>query len=329
MKIKLNPVQPLLELLQQKGISEQQLLASAATSTDTDSSQSRFQLRYILNLLETAVTLSDDPTLALQLGQKLDFSSLGVLGFAMQNCKNIQAALNLVIRYHTLFKLGEIWELCYQNNQVVLKVKLQVGNPTQQRLITELLFSQLFAVTKFLTGKPTFDAQLHLNYAKPEHYRIYKTFLPVKVKFDQLQSQIIFQEEILNSPIKTANPAGHIVFQQQCEEMLRDLNRIENTAAVVRRILIQGIGNFPSLGQAAKKLHISESTLRRRLDNESTSFRILCDEVKSVLAKKYLTETELSVADIGHLLDYTATPNFRRAFIRWNSMTPSEFRETG
>jgi AraC-like DNA-binding protein len=326
MQIKLDTLQPLLELLQQRGVSEQQLLASVATGTDTDSSPSRLQIGHILSLLETAVTLSDDPTLALRLGQNLDFSSLGVLGFAMQNCKNIQAVLDLVIRYHTLFKLGEIWELLYQNDQVVLQVKLQVGNPIQQQLITELLFSQLFVVTKYLTGKPTFSSELHLHYAKPDHYRKYRTYFPVKVKFDQPQSQIIIQNEILNAPIKTANPAGHIVFQQQCEEMLRDLNRIENTAAAVRRILIQGIGNFPSLGQAAKKLHISESTLRRRLDNESTSFRTLCDEVKNVLAEKYLMETELSVADIAHLLDYTATPNFRRAFVRWNKITPSEFR---
>jgi len=79
---------------------------------------------------------------------------------------------------------------------------------------------------------------------------------------------------------------GQVVFQQQCEEMLRDSNRIENTSAAVRRLLMQAAGDFPSLDHVAEQLHVSECTLRRRLDSEATSFRELCDEVKNVLAKK-------------------------------------------
>ncbi|MDG1773565.1 MAG: hypothetical protein P8H32_09055 [Oceanicoccus sp.] len=58
---------------------------------------------------------------------------------------------------------------------------------------------------------------------------------------------------------------------------------------------------------------------------QSLGFRIICDEVKNVLAKKYLTETEISVEDIAHLLGCTEMTNSRRAFIRWNKMAPSKF----
>ncbi|MFT7500434.1 MAG: AraC-like DNA-binding protein, partial [Rheinheimera aquimaris] len=39
------------------------------------------------------------------------------------------------------------------------------------------------------------------------------------------------------------------------------------------------------------------------------------------------TKTNLTVADIAHLLSYSETVNFRRAFVRWNGMTPSEYRQ--
>ena len=58
---------------------------------------------------------------------------------------------------------------------------------------------------------------------------------------------------------------------------------------------------------------------------QSLGFRIICDEVRNVLAKKYLTETEISVEDIAHLLGCTEMTNFRRAFIRWNKMAPGKF----
>ncbi len=87
--------------------------------------------------------------------------------------------------------------------------------------------------------------------------------------------------------------------------MLRSLKRAESTTAAVRRILINEAGNLPNLDQVGGKLHMSKSTLKRRLENESTNFRIICDEVRNLLAQKYLTDTELSVEDIAHLLGYT------------------------
>ena len=46
----------------------------------------------------------------------------------------------------------------------------------------------------------------------------------------------------------------------------------------------------------------------------------------NVLAQNYLSKTSLSMAEIADLLNYTEAANFRRAFQRWNSKTPSEFR---
>lgn len=67
--------------------------------------------------------------------------------------------------------------------------------------------------------------------------------------------------------------------------------------------------------------------MRRRLEAESASFRAIVEEVRDLLAREYLTATELTVAEIAHLPDYSVTVNFRRAFVRWNGVTPSEYRK--
>ena len=66
--------------------------------------------------------------------------------------------------------------------------------------------------------------------------------------------------------------------------------------------------------------------MRRRLEAESTSFRSTFEEIRDLLAREYLAKTELTVADIAHLLGYSETVNFRRAFVRWNSLTPRGYR---
>jgi AraC-like DNA-binding protein len=53
---------------------------------------------------------------------------------------------------------------------------------------------------------------------------------------------------------------------------------------------------------------------------------VICDEVRNVLARQYLAATELTVAEIASLLDYSEPVSFRRAFVRWNKMTPIAYR---
>ena len=108
--------------------------------------------------------------------------------------------------------------------------------------------------------------------------------------------------------------------------MLRGLDSALETTAAVRQLLIQSAGDFLDIAQVAEHLHVSERTLRRQLASEATSFRSVLDEVRDLLARAYLARTELSTADIAHLLDYAETVSFRRAFMRWNGVTPSEYR---
>jgi AraC-like DNA-binding protein len=109
--------------------------------------------------------------------------------------------------------------------------------------------------------------------------------------------------------------------------MLYSLSSVEKTTTAVRHLLIQSAGEFLDISQVAERLYVSERTLRRRLTAESTSFRATFDEIRDLLAREYLADTQLAVAEIAHLLDYNETQNFRRAFVRWNGVTPSEYRQ--
>jgi AraC-like DNA-binding protein len=138
---------------------------------------------------------------------------------------------------------------------------------------------------------------------------------------------LILPPQVLDTPVKTANRSEHVVFQQQCEEILRGLNSAEKSTAAVRQLLIQSAGDFLDIAQVADSLHVSERTLRRHLEAESTSFRATFEEIRDLLAREYLAGTDLTVAEIAHLLNYAETVNFRRAFVRWNGVTPSEYRQ--
>ena len=106
------------------------------------------------------------------------------------------------------------------------------------------------------------------------------------------------------------------------------IQRIRSVITIVFALKTDpGLERTPKSGSILGAIQ-HKSTLGRRLESESTSFRAITDQVKNLLAKEYLTNTELSVADIAHLLDYTDTANFRRAFVRWNGKTPNAYRHS-
>ena len=317
---------PLFAELESANISPDQLYAATKLpATPSGASKAEVQELGGLLLLQAAVELTGDTGLPFRLGQQIDVTNSGIFGFALMSCPTLREALQLMLRYGKILGPAPSWDLFDKDEGLVLRIKWPLGSAAQQ-LRTELVYSLVCSTGAFLVNGPLEGAEIQLNYPEPSHSACYRGQGMVPVVFGMEHCQILLPEQVLNKRVRTANPAGHVVFMQQCEEMLRGLNRVENTAAVVRRLLIQSAGAFPNISKVAEDLHISERTLRRRLKGDSTSFRIICDEIKNTLAREYLANTDLSLAEIAQLLDYTETVNFLRAFVRWNGVTPSQFR---
>ena len=331
--MKINRVQreffrELLSLLEKSGVSPEQLFKELRRRGVTASSpgQAAFAGSEAMVLLETAVELAGDPRLVIRLGQQLGIASYGSFGFALMSCANLRESVQLLLRYgQVLFQPS--WTALEHEGGLLLRANITLGTPARQQLVTELSFSNLVAVGRSLSKNQVVEgAEVQLSYSRPSHSACYKSAFEVPVTFDCEHSQLFLPAQALDTPVKTANRSEHVVFHQQCEEMLRGLNSVEKTTAAVRQQLMESAGDFLNIAQVAERLHVSERTLRRRLEAESTSFRSTFDEIRDVLAREYLAETELTVAEIAHLLNYAETVNFRRAFVRWNGMTPSEYR---
>ncbi|MDH3994110.1 MAG: AraC family transcriptional regulator [Gammaproteobacteria bacterium] len=336
--MKLNQVQrayfsQLISQLEKAGVSRAQLFSEldrrgvsasgAANSVNKGSEQ--------MVLLETAVDLAGDPCLAIRLGQELDIAIYGSFGFALMSCASLRETVQLLLRYgQVLFQ--PTWTAHEHEGGLLLRAHITQGRGTarQQQQVTELSFSNLTTIGRALYGSQVENAEgveIQLSYSRPAHSACYTSAFNVPVIFDCEHSQLILPPHVLDTPVKTANRSEHVVFQQQCEEILRGLSSAEKTTAAVRQLLIQSAGDFLDIAQVAEGLHVSERTLRRRLEAESTSFRSTLEEIRDLLAREYLAETELTVAEIAHLLDYAETVNFRRAFVRWNGVTPNEYRQ--
>ena len=90
-------------------------------------------------------------------------------------------------------------------------------------------------------------------------------------------------------------------------------------------IIVPGSGTY-GMEAVAQRLHTTSRTLRRRLEDEGTTFQAVLNEVRANLAKEYLATTRLSSDDIAVALGFSDTASFRAAFRKWTQHTPAEYR---
>lgn len=82
----------------------------------------------------------------------------------------------------------------------------------------------------------------------------------------------------------------------------------------------------PTLVHVARRMHMSERTLQRRLVDAGTSFQELLDGTRRTLARAYLADPRLSLAEVAYRLGYADLRAFVRGFKRWTGTTPGKLR---
>ena len=281
-------------------------------------------------IIDNVYNYTKDEALMVKLGQRVDVTYFGSFGFALMSCSSFSEAIKLINRYQLLLGTGINLNVLSDshNPQYTLRVSISILSNLQKKLLTELIISQSIYLLRIITNNDKLKLTISFQHEGINNKELYESILKCNVKFNQLHNEISVPVDLSKEKLVSANSAVHIIYEEQCERLLRDLNKVENFSAATRRILLQAGDDLPDIKEVAFKLHMSESTLRRRLKEESSSYRIICDEVRDVLAKKYLTSTNLTISDIAMLLNYSEAASFRRAFIRWNKVTPNDYRHS-
>ena len=314
----------LLDISRESGFSTEDIIKDARIDLSKPIDEIEFP-----RIIDYFYNYTKDEALMIKLGQRVDVTYFGSFGFALMSCSDFTEAIKLINRYQLLLGTGINFIVLSDSNNTkhTLRVSINILSNLQKKLLTELIISQSIYLLKIITNNKL-KFKISFQYEGINNKELYESILKCDVEFNQLHNEISIPIDISKEKLISANSAVHIIYEEQCERLLRDLNKIENFSAATRRILLQAGDDFPDIKEVAYKLHISESTLRRRLKEESSSYRKICDEVRDILAKKYLTTTNLTISDIAMLLNYSEAASFRRAFVRWNKLTPNDYRHS-
>ena len=198
-----------------------------------------------------------------------------------------------------------------------------------RRFADETLLVMLHGLLCWLAGRRVALTRLDWAHPRPAHAEEYRRMFSPLQRFDAPATAVWFDARVLQAAV-VVTPTGLKAFLRDAPQSVF-LKQVVATGLsdqarrVCRSALDQGDA-APTLAMLSRTLDLSAATLRRRLEDEGTSWGQLKDEVRRDLALQHLVDDRLSVGEIADRLGFNDASTFYRAFRKWTGSAPGAWR---
>ena len=182
----------------------------------------------------------------------------------------------------------------------------------------------------WLTGLPleTDEVRVAAPYLSEAYYEGLAIAFRCPIHFDAADNVLIFsREQLARRIVHTADSLEDFLNNLVYQLIASEKEPASTSAAIKSLVSIDLPKGMPSFTQIADHMHMSESSLRRRLQKETTSYQALKDEVRCEVAVDKLLNENAKVADLAEYLGFTEPSSFVRSFKGWTGQTPKAYKD--
>jgi AraC-like DNA-binding protein len=252
-------------------------------------------------------------------------SSFGLLSHLVAHASSLRHAIELVSQFHGLLVDDVAIALDEHTGTARLRCKLYAPIETS---VVELIIAGLVRMLR------TFGCGAHeihdvcFEHGRPAHHHAYSAAFGGAERFAQPFTGIEFAAHALDRPHMHWQPELQALMRAEAERGMQRLSRSLTCAERVRAWLAgRRDRQVPDMAVASRELGISVRSLRRRLEEEGTSYRELTQSMIYESACSMLRNPDLTLQAIAHALGFADSSTFHRAFMRWAGQTPLAYRD--
>lgn len=181
----------------------------------------------------------------------------------------------------------------------------------------------------WLVGRRVRLSAVSFAFPRPADGNDYEVLFQAPVKFNQPSNQLRYDLGQMDLPLIQTEQTLQGFLKTAPYQLLVMVDSDNSLRAQVRALIGRDFSRaLPSAEQAAESLHMSVTTLRRRLQAEVTSYQKIKDECRREAATNYLNCPELTNTDVALLMGFDETSAFFRSFKKWTGMTPGVYRRS-
>lgn len=255
---------------------------------------------------------------------------LGALGLAMRSADTLGEALARLDRYNQLFLPAPMWRFERDPERLrAICLWAPPLDPVHVAVSVEFLVALLAELCAQLTGQRVPAVELCFQHEARGPFEALERAIGCPPAFGATRSSLCLPACALELPLRQADPAISALLLGELEALAVRPQRhdagllLERLRTTVSARLPAGP---PAMPEIARRVGLSERTLRRRLAETGTTWEELVDQVREAAARAWVDEGEHSLAEVSYLLGYSEPSAFHRAFRRWTGMTPVAYR---
>lgn len=300
------------ELLENTGIQDERL------SNVNETVLPKEELQFYRNVL----SLSDNPHILMEAGFQLKLQTHGVWGMALISSPTLEKAVDLGLQFvdfsYTYNKVSKFVE----TEQIGIRItpKEDLGDLTIPMMERDV--SVGFMLLKgMIQEERTFD-EIHFSSPRQAPLKYFEDLFGCKVLFDQAHTELRMCVSALDHELPQHNPVAVEFCKKQLEALEPRVHLEDDFVDKVHDYLSSTQLYRASMEDCAKSLNMSVRTLRRKLSAQDESYQSVLDGFRLMLAKKYLSSTNMTLEAISERLGYSDAANFSHAFKRWTGAAP-------
>jgi AraC-like DNA-binding protein len=269
-----------------------------------------------------ALELTGDPCLGLHMGEKPDkYNAFGMLGMLAGSCRNLREALEMIVRYNETLTGVFKFLLDTSGKDLVFSFNphplWEETNLESARQAVDMLTSSLLRSFHEACARKIYPLQIELRYPKrfPEEYqRIFKA----PVLFNRPSNCFVFSKDDLESKLINYDQSLFTAFNKLLEQKQDQMESRQTVAMQIRHLLLTRFhGQAAHIDIVASTLCMTTRTLQRKLSEENTSYRDICNQLRRELAAELMKAGKSSKRQVATLLGYSDASTFNKAFKSW------------
>lgn len=305
------------------------LRGTGLRASDIDSEHRAITLRQEERFFRNLLDQSGDAGIGLRLGRRYPPQRYGIFGYALLSAATLRHALAIVTRFGEALTFTWL-HLAFRVEAAVATFVFSGGAAIEPAVRAFFYDRDVMAAATALgelMGRPLPLQAISLPHDGGGRRKDYERAFGCPVRFaDPCGGTLRFAAEYLDLPLPYNDALVAKRMRHQCQLLVDRMGRNGGVADEVRQLIVGRPGYFPPIDAVAEQLGCAVRTLRQRLADEGSGYQKILDEVRLTLAREYLEQTRLPLAEIAQLLGFSDPGNFSHAFKKWTGRAPSALR---
>ncbi len=294
----------LISAFESRGVAATEIASVSGVGTELiQGTAPRLPLEDYLRLLNWAAVRCEDPWLGLHLGSEFDVEQFGIFGYLLRHSSTLRNLCEVASEYIATVSPGIALDFLPGPGSSRMEYRIVVPVREESRQDIDHSLASVVAIFRSHLGADWRPCTTAFSYLAPADIRVPLQFYGGKVLFDQPQSFIEFDSDILDKRISEADPRLMAVLMPQANQLVESLFARPDLVNQVRMLIMGELdsGRMDS-DTVARTLNISRASLYRRLREEHTTFQAIRNEIIERLAKRALKETDSPISQIALML---------------------------